>query len=154
MRGSPVLRTTSLLPSQPESAIYTHGSLKDTTRGPTHGTNLWPWVSVRVTTKYDNQVVCLLAITETIQHSHFLIWIFSKTLSLSSAGGGWILTGWFTSETCYYTPVHLVQSGGKCGLCMRRCLACSSYVHILHCAFVIAHASLWCQFQSLNYVQL
>ena len=30
----------------------------------------------------------------------------------------------------FYTPFHLVKSVRNCGVCMRRCLSCSSYAHI------------------------
>ena len=39
----------------------------------------------------------------------------------------------------YYTPVHLVESVENCGLCMRQCLASSSYAHVMHCALAIRH---------------
>ena len=32
---------------------------------------------------------------------------------------------------------YFVVAVGKCGLCLRRCLACSSYTHMMHCALVI-----------------
>ena len=38
-----------------------------------------------------------------------------------------------------YTPVHFVVTVGNCGLCKRRCLASSSYVHAVHFTFVIMH---------------
>ena len=39
-----------------------------------------------------------------------------------------------------YTPVLLVESVENCGLCMRQCLASSSYAHVMHCALAITRA--------------
>ena len=36
-----------------------------------------------------------------------------------------------------YTPVHFIVAVGNCGLCMRWYLACSRYMHVMHCALVI-----------------
>ena len=39
-----------------------------------------------------------------------------------------------------HTPVHLIESVENCGLCMRRCLAFSSYAQVMHCALGIMRA--------------
>ena len=36
-----------------------------------------------------------------------------------------------------YTSVHLVKSVENCALCIRGCLACSSYMNVMHYALVI-----------------
>ena len=36
------------------------------------------------------------------------------------------------SEVEVYTPVHLVESVENCGLCVRRCLACSSCANVMY----------------------
>ena len=38
-----------------------------------------------------------------------------------------------------YTPVHLIESVENCGLCMRRYLACSSYVNVMYQELAITH---------------
>ena len=44
-------------------------------------------------------------------------------------------------ETQYiYTPFHLVESVENCWLCMRQCLAFSSYTQVMHCALAITLA--------------
>ena len=39
-----------------------------------------------------------------------------------------------------FCAVHFVKAVGNCGLCMRQCLACSSYAHVVHCTLVITQA--------------
>ena len=41
-----------------------------------------------------------------------------------------------TCSNSWCTPVQLVESVRNCWLCTRRCLACSSYAHVMHCALV------------------
>ena len=43
-------------------------------------------------------------------------------------------------QTIHYSPVHLVESVGYCGLCIRQCLAWISYAHVMYCELVITRS--------------
>ena len=49
-------------------------------------------------------------------------------------------TIWFPKLIHNYTPVHLIESVENWGLCMRQCLASSSYVHVMHFVLAITRA--------------
>ena len=53
-----------------------------------------------------------------------------------------------------HTPVHLVESAGYCGLCMRRCLECISCAHVMHCALVIMRGRCYDASAKQHYAQL
>ena len=50
----------------------------------------------------------------------------------------WVMRKQFHLST--YTSFHLVESVENCGLCMRQCLAFSSYAQVMHCALAITRA--------------
>ena len=78
-----------------------------------------------------------------------------KNWKKTSVHAKWLGTYEHSKTSChrYYTPVHLIKSVRNCQLCMRRCLAFSSYSHVMHCPLVITRVLLWRQRNTFNYAQ-